>query len=129
MSNGKAGRPKDPYTYQIIEALHEKFPKFTRSQMSQIRNPAYGLQMAQEAVSVLEANGILPPNKNKKQSVKKIPQRKKQNRFTVRLNDTQKVRFFQNDFTDAFFERRSVVPVRQKVEAIVKRETGLHAAV
>ena len=116
MSNGKAGRPKDPYTYQIIEALHEKFPKFTRSQMSQIRNPAYGLQMAQEAVSVLEANGILPPNKNKKQSVKKIPQRKKQNRFTVRLNDTQKVRFIQK------MKESGCKTVQEYLEQLIEKE-------
>ncbi len=93
MSNGKRGRPKDEYISAVIDALHEQYPKFTRQQMSMIKNPLYGIQMSSEAISVLESKDITPPGKIKKKSVKKNQRRNKQNRYSVRLNDTQKVRF------------------------------------
>lgn len=90
MSNGKRGRTKDPYNETVCKALSEKFPKFTKSQLSMVRNPEYGLQMASEALAELKAKGIPPPVKKRSHFVKTISQRKKPNRVTVRLNDAQK---------------------------------------
>lgn len=93
MSSG--GRPKDTETQKIYDALHDRFPKFGRVQMCMIRNPEYGLQMASEAVNVLRAKGISPPGKKKAQNVKQRPQRKKENKITLRLNNDQKVRLIE----------------------------------
>lgn len=92
MNSGSRGRPKDKYLEQVYDALHEKYPKFGRVQMCMVRNPEYGLQMAAGAVSVLKAKGIPPPGENRNKNVKQTPNRKKQERITVRLTNEQRVR-------------------------------------
>ena len=72
MSSGKRGRPKDEYTSAVIDALHEQFPKFTRQQMSMIKNPLYGIQMSSEAISVLESKDITLQGKSKRKALKKF---------------------------------------------------------
>ena len=92
MSSGKPGRPRDKYQEQVYAALHEKYPKFGRVQLCMVRNPEYGLQMASGALSILRANGIPPPGKNKAENVKQTPKRKKEKRITIRLTVDQRVR-------------------------------------
>ena len=96
MSNGKVGRPKNPELEQMFSVLSEKYPKFTRVQLCMIKNPEYGVQMAPEAVALLRDAGVPLPFKTKAHSVKQRPKRKKENKYTVRLNDAQKVRFLES---------------------------------
>jgi hypothetical protein len=94
MSSGSR-KNKDPYTQQVIEALHDRFPKFTNVQMSLIRNPAYGLQMASEAQEVLKAKGIPPPSKTTQKKNLNAPKRTRNERVSVRLTSDEKVRFLE----------------------------------
>ena len=95
MSSGKRGRNKDPYTLQVIDALKDEYPKFTKVQMSLIRNPAYGLQLASDAEAMLKAKGIPSPNKQRREkrtaSFKSNPKRTRPERLTVRLTSDEKV--------------------------------------
>lgn len=93
MSSGKKrGRPEDTETKAAIEAIREKYPKFTRVQMSMVKNPEYGIQLSSGALSVLRDKNIRPPSQSRSAFVKKI-HRAKQNRISIRLSDEDKVRF------------------------------------
>ena len=116
MHSGKRGRPKNEEMQRVYELLHDKYPKFGRVQMCMIRNPEYGLQMAQGAVSILEANGIYLNGKNKNKKVKQASQRKKENKITVRLSDAEKVRLLE------LKEQAGCKSVQEYIEKIIKGE-------
>jgi len=114
MSSGKRGRPKDPYTVQVVEALHEQFPKFTAVQMSLIRNPAYGLQLSAEAKEVLRNAGILPAEEKSRRKRLKNSERKKNERITFRLTSEEKVRFSEQ------VKKSGCKSVQEYLEKIIK---------
>lgn len=108
-------------TKKFCEALADKFPKFSRVQMCMIRNPEYGIQLAPEAVSVLRDKGVLPKVKVPVQSVKQAYKRKKPNRFTVRLSDSQTVRFLQAK------EASGCATVQEYLEKLIMEEASAYS--
>ena len=114
MGNGKRGRSKDPYTDQVVEALQKQFPKFTRVQMSLIRNPAYGLQLSAEAKEVLKNAGILPVEEKPRRKRLKNSERKKNERITFRLTSEENVRFSEQ------VKKSGCKSVQEYLEKIIK---------
>jgi len=114
MSNGNRGRKKDPYTDQVVEALQKQFPKFTRVQMSLIRNPAYGLQLSAGAQEALRNAGILPPTEKLPRKRLKNSERKKNERITFRLTSEEKVRFSEQ------VKKSGCKSVQEYLEKIIK---------
>lgn len=69
----------------IIDAVSAKYPKFSKIQLSMIRNPQYGLQLAPGAVSLLRDAGIPPPGKTRSQKVKQGNKAKTRKAITIRF--------------------------------------------
>lgn len=115
MSNGKRGRPKNEEMHKVMDALAEEYPKFSRMQISMIKNPLYGVQLASGAVSLLRDKGIPLPAEINPRSVKKIEHRKKEKKVTFRLNDTQKVRLIEQA------KESNCKSVQEYIEKLIER--------
>ena len=77
MPNGKSK--------EIIEAISARYPKFSKIQLSMVRNPQYGLQLVPGAVSALRDAGIPPPGKTRSQKVKQGNKAKSRKAITIRF--------------------------------------------
>lgn len=120
MSSGHRGKREDKQGKLIIETLQPAFPKFTKVQLSLVRNPAYGLQLSSEAVLLLKGKGIAPPGKADQKSFKRTPKRSKTNRITVRLNDAQKVRLIEQ------VEQSECKSVQEYLEKLIQEKANEH---
>ena len=63
-----------------VEALSERFPKFTKIQYTMVNNPSYGVWYSKEAEKVLKEKNLLPKKK-------RAEPKKKQKRISLRFSE------------------------------------------
>ena len=102
----------------IIAELSKKYPKFTKAQLSMIRNPEYGLQMASGALSDLRKAGILPDEENVPEKVKLRKRKETRRRITVRFDN--------EDFDRLMGTKKEKESIQEIVERIVKEKLDEH---
>ena len=102
----------------IIAELSKKYPKFTKAQLSMIRNPEYGLQMASEALSTLRDAGILPKTESVSEKVKLRNRKETRRRITVRFDN--------EDFDRLLSSKKEKETIQSFIEKIVKEYLDEH---
>lgn len=102
----------------IIAELSKKYPKFTKVQLSMIRNPEYGLQMASGALSDLRKAGILPDDENVPEKVKLRKRKETRRRVTIRFDN--------EDFDRLLGSKKEKETIQSFIEKIVKEYLDEH---
>lgn len=80
----------DTGTKEVVSILRERFPKFSKVQVSMVKNPEYGIRLVPEAESLLREKG-----KNITTARRRTPQKKKapevppRKRVSFRLADAE----------------------------------------
>lgn len=105
----------------IISEMSKKYPKFTKAQLSMIKNPEYGIQMSSEALSMLRQAGILPDDKSRSEKVKLRQRRETKRRLTIRFEN--------EDFDRLMGLKKEKETIQSLVERLVKEKINEHDSI